>query len=126
MNDEDLKRRLDALGTSAPVSSKIARLRVLYDHVDAALRRGATRQDVLDVLNADGFSMTMASFKSALQRIRAERKKTSANASADTLQSNAGSSVYTDACEPIGKGGTSRESLADIFAARGRVRLGGG
>ncbi|WP_367032859.1 hypothetical protein R0290_00300 [Burkholderia semiarida] len=45
-DDEELKRRLNALGTSAPVSSKIGRLRVLYDHIDAALRRGATRQDV--------------------------------------------------------------------------------
>jgi hypothetical protein len=39
-------------------------LRALYGHIDAASRRGATRQDVLDVLNADGFSMAMASFKS--------------------------------------------------------------
>ncbi|KGV60443.1 hypothetical protein [Burkholderia pseudomallei] len=126
MNDEDLKRRLDALGASVPVSSKIARLRVLYDHIDAALRRGAKRQEVLDVLNADGFSMTMASFKSALQRIRAEQKRMGADASADTLPPNAGSSVDTDASEPKGNGGTSRESLADIFAARARVRLGAG
>ncbi|QSY07363.1 hypothetical protein J2A69_02075 [Burkholderia pseudomallei] len=125
MNDEDLKRRLDALGTFAPVSSKIARLRVLYDHIDAALRRGAKRQDVLDVLNADGFSMTMASFKSALQRIRAERKGMLADASADTLPSNAGSSADTDACVPSSKVGISSESLADIFAAR-RYRGWGG
>ncbi|MBO7796506.1 hypothetical protein [Burkholderia pseudomallei] len=117
VNDEDLKRRLDALGASVPVSSKIARLRVLYDHIDAALGRGATRQDVLDVLNSGGFSMTMASFKSALQRIRAQRKGTRVGASADTLSSSAGSSVDANPCEPTRNGRKFPESLADIFAA---------
>ncbi|WP_113046953.1 hypothetical protein [Burkholderia reimsis] len=95
MEEEDLKRRIDALGTSAPVSSKIARLRALYDHIDAALGRGATRQDVLDVLNSDGFNMTMASFKSALQRIRAERKETHEDALTNTPGSN-GDCAATD------------------------------
>src|ERR1700730_8372066 len=59
LDDEDLMRRLDAHGTTAPVSSKVARLRRLYEHIQAALCRGASRQEVLNELNADGFDMTL-------------------------------------------------------------------
>jgi hypothetical protein len=126
VDDEDLKRRLDALGTSVSVSSKIARLRALYDHIDGALRRGATRQDVLDVLNADGFDMTMASFKSALQRIRSERKgrhadavtDTSPDSSADTSRSDAGAAGDKSGVNPAIKEGPFSEAMADLFARR--------
>lgn len=115
VNDEDLKRRLDALGAAMPVSSKIARLRVLFDHIDAALRRGATRQDVLDVLNDDGFDMTMASFKSALQRIRAERKARQTDAITDT---SADAVVNASGDNSANTAGGMGEAMTDLFARR--------
>lgn len=47
---------------------------MLYEHIEAAFDQGELRQDVLDVLNAEGFDMTMATFKSTRQRIREERR----------------------------------------------------
>lgn len=111
MDDEDLKRRLDALGATVPVSSKIARLRVLFDSIEAAFLRGATRRDVLAVLNDDGFDMTMASFKSALQRIRAERKAMQADAALDATEGTSG-------VEAANTNGPMGESMAAMFAKR--------
>lgn len=116
-DEKDLKRRIDALGTSVPVSSKIARLRALYDNIDAALGRGATRQDVLDVLNADGFNMTMASFKSALQRIRAEQKEMHA----DALTNTSGSNGECTATDRRGMG----TAFAELLATQTRRRWDG-
>lgn len=114
MDDEDLKRRLDALGTSAPVSSKIARLRRLYVHVEAALLRGASRQDVLSELNSGGFDMTMTSFKSALQRIRAEQKRMQENPSNDIPVMHVGPGATGVRQEDQGRRGA--ETIADMFA----------
>lgn len=77
-NDKKLAERLDALGKGGlSARSKVSRLRLLYDHVDGALWRSSW-QEVLDALNADGFEMTMATFKSAMQRIRKERERAAA------------------------------------------------
>jgi hypothetical protein len=115
VNDKDLKRRLDTLGASVPVSPKIARVRALFDHIDAALRRGATRQDVLDVLNNDALDMTMASFKSALQRIRAERKVMQADA---TTNAPADTVVDVSDDKAASTSGSMGEAMADLFARR--------
>jgi hypothetical protein len=73
MAENDLIERLQALAQSSERRSKTARLRDVFDHVEGALRAGVARVDVLDELNRDGFGLTLASFKSALQRIRRER-----------------------------------------------------
>jgi hypothetical protein len=73
MAENDLIERLQALAKSSERRSKTARLRDVFDHVEGALRAGVARVDVLDELNREGFGLTLASFKSALQRIRRER-----------------------------------------------------
>jgi hypothetical protein len=70
MPQPDLQSRLQALARDAQSRSKTARLRDVFEHVEAALQAGVSRSDVLNELNRDGFDMTLASFKSALQRIR--------------------------------------------------------
>jgi hypothetical protein len=56
--------------------SETARLRHVMAEVEAALAAGIKRQAVLEVLQLQGgFRMTMDSFKSALRRIRQERKE---------------------------------------------------
>lgn len=54
--------------------SETARLRDIFDDVEAAIQSGVRRDVVLETLNAKGFTMTVTCFRSALQRIRKERK----------------------------------------------------
>jgi hypothetical protein len=72
MSQSNLVSRLEALARSADSRSKTARLRDVFEQVEAALDAGVSRAQVLEELNRDGFEMTLASFKSALQRIRKE------------------------------------------------------
>ena len=73
MMKDDAVARLRALATDDKRRSETARLREIFDEVEATLNAGATQADVLAELHASGFTMTMASFKSALQRIRKAR-----------------------------------------------------
>jgi hypothetical protein len=72
MSQLNLISRLEVLAQSADSRSKTARLRDVFEPVEAALGAGVSRAQVLEELNRDGFDMTLASFKSALQRIRKE------------------------------------------------------
>lgn len=71
---DDLAAALRRLVEDDHAKSETARLRAVFDEVEAALRSGVKREAMLTVLHSKGFTMTMASFKSALQRIRQERK----------------------------------------------------
>lgn len=71
---DDLAAALRQLSESDHARSETARLRAIFDEVESGLQSGLKRKAMLDVLHARGFTMTMASFKSALQRIRQERK----------------------------------------------------
>ena len=73
MTKDEVSTRLRALATDDKRRSETARLRDVFDDVEATLNAGVTQADVLAELHALGFTMTMASFKSALQRIRKER-----------------------------------------------------
>ncbi|MBW3512050.1 hypothetical protein [Janthinobacterium sp. NKUCC06_STL] len=54
--------------------SNTARLREILPAVEATLKSGVTREKVLLTLNAQGFDLTMMGFKSALQRLRKEKR----------------------------------------------------
>lgn len=73
MTKDEVSARLRALATDDKRRSETARLRDVFDDVEATLNAGVTQDDVLAELHALGFTMTKASFKSALQRIRKER-----------------------------------------------------
>lgn len=73
MTKDEVSARLRALATDDKRRSETARLRDVFDDVEATLKAGVSQADVLTELQALGFTMTMASFKSALQRIRKER-----------------------------------------------------
>lgn len=72
-----IAKALHLLKDNASTRSETARLRDVFDDVEAALNSGVRREAVLATLQQNGFTMTMASFKSALQRIRKERSKNS-------------------------------------------------
>jgi hypothetical protein len=77
MTQEAITSVLRALATGEKARSETARLRDVFDDVEAALRSGVRRETVLKALQEQGFKMKMASFKSALERIRKERKEAS-------------------------------------------------
>ncbi|QBY56094.1 hypothetical protein [Cupriavidus oxalaticus] len=67
---------LRALATDSKGRSETARLRDVFEEVEAALSAGVKRQAILDALNAQGFRMTLKGFESAMYRIRRQRGKT--------------------------------------------------
>lgn len=73
MGEDDIAARLRALATDDKRRPETARLRDVFDDVEATLKAGVPQADVLAELHKAGFTMTMASFKSALQRIRKKR-----------------------------------------------------
>lgn len=73
MTKDEVAARLRALAADDKKRSETARLREVIADVEATLKAGVSQADVLAELHKEGFTMTMASFKSALQRIRKER-----------------------------------------------------
>lgn len=75
MDKEDASTRFRKLaaGDKRPDT---ARLRDIFDDVEVALKAKVPQTTVLAELKDLGFTMEMAGFKSALQRIRKERKET--------------------------------------------------
>ena len=70
---DEVGEALRSLVLDNSTRSETARLRDIFDDVEATLKRGVRRETVLQTLQEKGFTMTLASFKSALQRIRKER-----------------------------------------------------
>lgn len=73
MEKNDVASVLRALATSDESRSETARLRDIFDEVEAAQRAGVSRAKILEALHAQGFTMTLKSFESALYRIRKSR-----------------------------------------------------
>lgn len=72
---------LRALTEDTSARSETARLRDVFDEIEAALNAGVRREAVLATLHESGFTMSFTGFKSALQRIRKERVEASSKAS---------------------------------------------
>lgn len=66
---------LRGLAEGDKARSETARLRDVFEEVEAALDAGVSRAAVLEALHSNGFTMTLKSFESALYRIRRQRKK---------------------------------------------------
>lgn len=74
MTSNTLAEALRALAAGEKHRSETARLRDVFDEVENALNAGVSRVAVLDALHAQGFSLTLKSFESALYRIRQKRR----------------------------------------------------
>lgn len=73
MDKTGVSAALQALARSDDKRPEAARLRDVFDDVEAALAAGVSRADVLAALHDQGFTMTLRTFDSALYRIRKER-----------------------------------------------------
>lgn len=65
---------LFALAREDKGRSNTARLRDVFEDVQAALTAGVKRGIVLETLNGHGFNMTLKGFESALYRIRKQKR----------------------------------------------------
>ncbi|WP_339410200.1 hypothetical protein [Pseudomonas sp. EA_35y_Pfl2_R5] len=101
----EINERLDALARDGRRRSKTARLRDVFDKVEAALAAGVRQADVLAELSQAGLDMPIDTFKSALQRIRRERSQCATRATRGVAQATgAGANP---------EGDTSRQKLAE-------------
>lgn len=65
-----LTEKLEALAVGKEQRSQTARLREIYPQIEKSLKSGVNRQAVLDVLNSEGFTLSMSTFEKTLYRIR--------------------------------------------------------
>jgi hypothetical protein len=73
MDKQAIAETLRALASGDTGRSKTARLRDVIDDVESALAAGVTRTAVLKVLADQGLDMSLATFGTALNRIRQQR-----------------------------------------------------
>ncbi len=74
MHGNSVAEVLRALAIGDKSRSETARLRDVFDGVEAALSAGVSRAAVLEALHGQGFTITAKSFESALYRIRKKKK----------------------------------------------------
>lgn len=75
MDKKTVAERLQTLAMDDDKRSKTARLRDVLEDVEIALAAGAKRVDVLAELQAQGLSMSLATFETTLKRLRAKRRQ---------------------------------------------------
>lgn len=123
MTKDSVADVLRALATGDKSRSETARLRDIVDEVEAALAAGVSRAAVLEALNAQGFTMTLKSFESALYRIRKKRTqqaKPAAKIGHDQAAKPASKPAQAQQQEPAGEPQARITNPADIRKARNR------
>jgi hypothetical protein len=73
MEPAHLSDQLKALAASSSKRSKTARLKELMPDIDQAMQKGVPRSEILELLSASGFEMTMNYFDVARRRIKKEQ-----------------------------------------------------
>jgi radical SAM superfamily enzyme YgiQ (UPF0313 family) len=74
MNKDDILESLRELAINDASRSETARLRDIFDGIEGALAAGVKTEVVLETLHKQGFTLALSGFRSAIQRIRKERK----------------------------------------------------
>ncbi|MFJ3318734.1 hypothetical protein ACIPLR_25620 [Herbaspirillum huttiense] len=77
METHNVAEALRSLAKGDKARSETARLRDVIDEVEKALAAGVSRIAILDTLKAQGFTMSLKGFDTALYRIRRSRKNDS-------------------------------------------------
>lgn len=73
MGDNNISEKLKALAAGSNRSAT-ARIREIFEEIEAALLSGVRRKDVHQTLTENGFSISFASFELAIYRIRKSKK----------------------------------------------------
>ena len=123
MTNNSVADVLRALATGDKGRSETARLRDIVDEIEAALAAGVSRAAVLETLNAQGFTMTLKSFESALYRIRKKRTqpaKPAAKIGHDQAAEPASQPAQAPQQEPAGEPQARITNPADVRKASRR------
>lgn len=75
MDRKSVSDVLRSLATGEKNRSESARLRDVFDSVEAAIAAGVSRTAILEALHGEGFTMTLKTFDNALYRIRKRNQK---------------------------------------------------
>jgi hypothetical protein len=81
MTKKTIIQELEELASDETKRSKAARLRDIFDTVEATLATGVTIKEVVKKLSDNGLDMSIGSFKNEMHRIRKKRGKPSASLS---------------------------------------------
>lgn len=122
MNKKTIVEVMDNLAAGQTNRPEIARLRDVFDSVEAAMSAGVSRIAILDALHGQGFTMTLKSFDNAMYRIRQQRRKllgksqhVSNKAVEKVIQNLESDNQNLD--ETISKGSHAPDDLAKIMSA---------
>lgn len=76
-NDDNTNSLIDALRQlgRSPLRNKTARLREIFDEVEAARATGASHKQIVDALHGQGLEFTVKSFETTRFRIAKERER---------------------------------------------------
>ncbi|WP_440057884.1 hypothetical protein [Pseudomonas fragariae (ex Marin et al. 2024)] len=120
MSRPTLSEKLQEMARNHGSRSNTARLRDVFDDVEAALTAGVSRDAVLAALNDDGIAMTKQTFDKALFRIRKERSGKAAinNGKTGTITHDAPASPVKT--EPARTGEPVWVSPGDLARTRNR------
>lgn len=105
---------LRALAADNKGRSETARLREVFEDVEAALNAGVKRRAILEALNQHGFKMTLKGFESAMYRIRKQRSQVTQSACGVAFAAIPASTPIGAAYVPA----MAKEQLAEAEAVR--------
>jgi hypothetical protein len=83
MDKTGVAAKLRELATGNEQRKEIAKLRAVFDDVEAALAAGVKRSAILAVLRENGLNMSQGTFDTQVYRIRQSRKAAMAKAATD-------------------------------------------
>lgn len=134
MQKNSVSEALRALATGEKARSETARLKDVFNDVEAALEAGVSRAAILEALHGQGFTMTLKSFESAIYRIRKQREKkggglSSTNgkepvSSATPSTEKPGATESSQAAQmEVGEGGVTVDDLAGLDKKQRREKV---
>ena len=93
MTKKTIIQELEELASDETKRSKAARLRDIFDAVEATLATGVAIKEVVKKLSEHGIDMSIGSFKNEMHRIRKKRGKPSASLSKPEPKKAASSTI---------------------------------
>ena len=93
MTKKTIIQELEELASDETKRSKAARLRDIFDTVEATLATGVAIKEVVKKLSEHGIDMSIGSFKNEMHRIRKKRGKPSASLSKPEPKKAASSTI---------------------------------
>ena len=124
MTKKTIIQDLQELASDETKRSKAARLRDIFDAVEATLASGVTIKEVVKKLSEHGLDMSIGSFKNEMHRIRKKRGKPSANMSKSEPNKAKASTVLESKknAEPEPETENDYDELAGLSARERRER----